>query len=115
MACGVPLLSCRLASWIATANGRPSVSTMMCSFRPLIFFLVPVYTTVRINMMGGLYASGIHDAKTGTFLPSRLFTDKRVQGIHHLFKHTFKLPLAEVVIDGLPRGEVRRKLVPLKI
>ena len=64
-------------------------------------------------MMGGLYASGIHDAKTGTFLPSRLFTDKGVQGIHHLFKHTFKLPLAEVVIDGLPRGEVRGKHTPL--
>lgn len=40
MACGAPLLSCRLASWIATANGRPSVSTMMCSFRPLIVCLV---------------------------------------------------------------------------
>src|SRR5699024_3547718 len=80
---------------------------------PSLDFLVPVYTMVRINMMGSLYASGIHDAKTGTFLPSRLFTDKGVQGIHHLFKHTFKLPLAEVVIDGLPRGEVRRKHTPL--
>lgn len=32
-----PLLSCRLASWTATAIGRPSVSTTMCSLRPLIF------------------------------------------------------------------------------
>ena len=115
MTCGAPLLSCRLASWIATANGRPSVSTIMCSFRPLIFFdfLVPVYTAVRINMMGSLHTSGIHDAKAGAFLTPCLFTDESVQGIHHLFKHAFKLPFTEIVIDGLPRGEVRGKHTPL--
>ena len=60
---------------------------------PSLDFLVPVYAAVRINMTGSLYASGIHETKTGTFLPSCLFTDENAQGIHHLFKHAFKLPL----------------------
>lgn len=80
---------------------------------PSLDLLVPVYTTVRINMMGSPYPSEILDAKTGDFLPSRLFTEKRVHGFHHLFKHACKLPLEEVVIDRLPRGEVWRKHTPL--
>ena len=33
--------------------------------------------------------------------------------IHHLFKHAFKRPLAEIVIGGLSKGEVRGKHTPL--
>ena len=54
-----------------------------------------------------------YDTKTGAFLPSCLFADKGVQGIHHLFKHALKPSLAEIVIDGLPSGEVRGKHTPL--
>ena len=53
-------------------------------------------------MVGGLDASGINDAKAGCFLPT-----------HQSLKHTFQLPLVEVVEDGVVGREVLGRHTPL--
>ena len=64
--------------------------------------LVAVDPTVGANMVGGLDASGINDAEAGCFLPPNQF-----------LKHTFQLPLVEVVEDGAVGREVLGQHTPL--
>lgn len=64
--------------------------------------LVAVDSSVGVNMMGGLDASGIDDTKTGCLLPP-----------HQLLKHAFQLPLVEVVEDGVVGREILWQHSPL--
>lgn len=57
-----------------TANGRPSVLTMICSIQPLIFLSHP--PPFRINMMESLYIYGVYDSKTWAFLTFHLFANR---------------------------------------
>ncbi len=68
--------------------------------------LVAVDPTVGVNMVGGLGASGINDAEAGCFLPPHQFSDHPMERVHKFLGHAFRLPLVEVVEDGVVGWEV---------
>lgn len=68
---------------------------------------------ICINVMGCLDASGIYNSESGTFLLTDRFPCHAVENIEKLFQHTFEFPLAEIVVNCLPRGKVGRQHSPL--
>ena len=83
-------------------------------------FLAPLNLLVPINalagrvcMVGCLHASGVNDSHAGALIPTYKLAGKGMQCIHDIFKHALKLPLPEVIIDGLPRTELSREKSPL--
>ena len=76
--------------------------------------LVPVCPFAgRVGVMRGLDAAGVDDPQTGAVLAARGLAGKGVQGVHNVLDHTLELPLAEVIVHGLPWGEVLGEHTPL--
>ena len=64
-------------------------------------------------MMRRLYTPRINDAHAWTFFPTDHLPDERMKCIHNVLDNALQLPLAEVVIGGLPWSEEARKHSPL--
>lgn len=76
--------------------------------------LVPVCPLAgRIGVVRGLDAAGVDYPQTGTLLAACRLAGEHVQGVHNVLDHALELPLAEVIVHGLPRGEVLGEHTPL--
>ena len=67
----------------------------------------------RVGVVRGLDAPGVNDSKAGALIAARRLTGDGVQGVHYVLDHTLELPLAEVIVHGLPRDEVTGEHTPL--
>ena len=63
--------------------------------------------------MRGLDAAGVDDHQTGALRAAHSLAGECVQTVHYVLNHSLELPPAEVIVHGLPRGEVLGEHAPL--
>ena len=96
-------------------SNRPSVSTRICRFLPLIS--LPASTPVRIDagspFFGALDALAIDDAGGGTGFSVRLLAAFGVERVMNAIQRAVAVPPDEVVVDRAAGWKIFRKVAPL--
>src|SRR5260370_40240488 len=95
-------------------SNRPSVSTRICRFLPLIS--LPASNpceSMRTPLFGAFHALTIDDAGGGAGVSFRLLAAFHVECVMNAIQHAVALPPNEVVMDCAARRKILRKVAPL--
>src|SRR5271168_3210000 len=95
-------------------NNRPSVSTRICRFLPLIS--LPASNPCRsmcAPFFGALDALTVDDAGGGACFSLRPFAAFDVERVMNAIQHAIALPPNEVVMDRAARWKILRQVAPL--
>lgn len=77
-------------------------------------FLVTVDTfAAGVSMVGGPDTTGIYDTHIWAFLAIGKFTHISMKSVHYIFKHSFKFPFAEIIVNRIPWRKILRQHTPL--
>ena len=95
-------------------SNRPSVSTRICRFLPLI--CLPASKpcgSMRPPFFGALHALAIDDAGGGACFSFRLLAAFDVERVMNAIEHAVAVPPNEIVVHRAARRKILRKLAPL--
>ena len=95
-------------------SNRPSVSTRICRFLPLISLPASKPCgSMRPPFFGALDALTIDDASGGASFSFRLLAAFDVERVMNAIEHAVAVPPNEVVVDRAARRKILRKVAPL--
>lgn len=81
---------------------------------PALHLLVPVYPLAgRVGVVRGLDAPGVDDPQARALIAAGGLAGEGMEGLHYVLDRTLELPLAEVIVHSLSRGEVTGEHTPL--
>jgi hypothetical protein len=80
---------------------------------PAFAFFTTVHTSFVSSVTGGFEPAAVYESRTGTYLPDSLFTNPVPMQLINLFDKAFILPLAVIIIYGIPGSKIGRLHAPL--